>query len=335
MHMKNNQITFSVAPMMDWTDRHCRAFMRLLTRRAVLYTEMLHARAVIHGKREQLLGFSNGQSPLVLQLGGSDPSELAQAARIGEDNGYDEINLNVGCPSDRVQSGNFGAALMLEPDLTARLVAAMREAVDIPVTVKCRIGVDEQDAENDFNHFIDTVAKIGCEHFIVHARKAWLSGLSPKDNREVPPLDYDRVYRLKQRRPELQISINGGIETLKQCEQHAKLVDGVMLGRAAYHNPYILAQVDHKVYGLEKESVTRAQIVELMVPYIEGELANGVRLPSITRHMMGLYLNEPGARHWRRHLSIEACKEGAGVSVLLAARDLVERLREDAACRVS
>ncbi len=326
---------FSVAPMMDWTDRHCRSFMRLATRRAVLYTEMLHARAVVHGKREQLLGFASGQSPLVLQLGGSVADELAQAAKIGADFGYDEINLNVGCPSSRVQSGNFGAALMLEPDLTARLVDAMRTAVSIPVSVKCRIGVDEQDAEKDFNHFIDLVAQAGCEHFIVHARKAWLSGLSPKDNREVPPLDYDRVYRLKQRRPDLQISINGGIETLDQCAQHGKLVDGMMLGRAAYHNPFILASVDHQIYGEKDAGLTRAQMVEAMLPYIECELANGVRLPSITRHMLGLYQNEPGARHWRRHLSVEACLPGAGVNVVLDAMALVEGIREEAACRVS
>ncbi len=326
---------FSVAPMMDWTDRHCRSFMRLLTTRAVLYTEMLHARAVVHGKREQLLGFASGQSPLVLQLGGSEPDELAQAAKIGADYGYDEINLNVGCPSSRVQSGNFGAALMLEPDLTARLVEAMREAVSIPVTVKCRIGVDEQDIEQDLDRFIDRVASVGCEHFIVHARKAWLSGLSPKDNREVPPLDYDRVYRLKQRRPDLQISVNGGIETLAQCAQHGKLMDGMMLGRAAYHNPFILACVDHQVYGEEDLAMTRTQIVEAMVPYIDRELANGVRLSSITRHMLGLYLNEPGARHWRRHLSVEACLPGAGVKVVLDALALVESIREEAACRVS
>ncbi|MCP4933076.1 MAG: tRNA dihydrouridine(20/20a) synthase DusA [bacterium] len=326
---------FSVAPMMDWTDRHCRSFMRLLTRRAVLYTEMLHARAVIHGKREQLLGFSSGQSPLVLQLGGSEPDELAQAARIGADYGYDEINLNVGCPSERVQSGNFGAALMLEPDLTSRLVEAMREAVAIPVTVKCRIGVDEQDIEKDLDRFIDKVANAGCEHFVVHARKAWLSGLSPKNNREVPPLDYDRVYLLKQRRTDLQISINGGIETLEQCTLHGEQVDGTMLGRAAYHNPFILALVDYQIYRDEDLSLTRAQVVEAMVPYIERELVNGVRLSSITRHMMGLYLNEPGARYWRQHLSVEACKDGAGVSVVLDAMALVERIREEAVCRVS
>ena len=326
---------FSVAPMMDWTDRHCRAFMRHLTKRAVLYTEMVHARAVIHGKRDQLLGFSRGQQPLVLQLGGSDPSELALAAQIGEQYGYDEINLNVGCPSDRVQSGNFGAALMLEPDLTARLVASLREAVSIPVTVKCRIGVDEQDIETDLDYFVDVVAGAGCEHFIIHARKAWLSGLSPKDNRHIPPLDYERVYRLKARRPDLEISLNGGIETLDQCEQHGRLLEGVMLGRAAYHNPYLLALVDQRIYGAEGAGITRAQAVEAMVPYIEGELAKGTRLAQITRHMMGLYLGQPGARHWRRHLSVEACQPGAGVSVLLEARALVERLRGEAACRAN
>ena len=325
---------FSVAPMMDWTDRHCRAFMRHLTSRSALYTEMLHARAVIHGKREQLLGYSTGQQPLVLQLGGSEPQDLAKAAKIGEDYGYDEINLNVGCPSPRVQSGNFGAALMLEPELTAQLVSAMSEAVEIPVTVKCRIGVDEQDVEKDLDHFIDVVADAGCAHFIVHARKAWLSGLSPKDNRDVPPLDYDRVIRLKKRRSDLNISINGGIETLYQCEELGRAVDGVMLGRAAYHNPYLLSLVDHQIYGIDASLVTRAEIVDRMVPYIEEQLALGVRLPQITRHMMGLYLSEPGARHWRRHLSVEACKDGAGVSILLEARDLVERIREDAACRV-
>ena len=318
---------FSVAPMMEWTDRHCRSFMRQLTRRAVLYTEMLHAKAVVHGKRDRLLAFPADQHPLVLQLGGSEPADLALAAKIGEDRGYDEINLNVGCPSDRVQSGNFGAALMLEPDLTARLVAAMREAVTIPVTVKCRIGVDEQDSEDDLDYFIDQVAKQGCERFIVHARKAWLKGLSPKENRDVPPLDHERVVRLKQRRPDLHISINGGIEDLRQCEEHLQSVDGVMVGRAAYHTPYMLAQVDQRIYGEQSPVVTRAQVVEGMMPYIEEQLANGVRLSQITRHMMGLYAGEAGARHWRRYLSVEACKEGAQSGVVLEAMEVVERIR--------
>ena len=320
--------------MMDWTDRHCRSFMRLLTKNAVLYTEMLNAEAVVRGKREQLLPFPDEQHPLVLQLGGSEPERLALAAKIGEEYGYDEINLNVGCPSDRVQSGNFGAALMLEPDLTARLVDAMRAAVTIPITVKCRIGVDDQDAETDFNKFIDMVSAAGCEHFIVHARKAWLKGLSPKDNRDIPPLDYDRVYRLKQRRADLQISINGGIADLAQCRDHNKQLDGVMLGRAAYHNPYILAQVDQQFFCATEPAGSRAQIVALMLPYIEGELSSGARLNQITRHMMGLYLGEPGARHWRRHLSEYGCKDGAGGEVVLEALALVERIREEAACRV-
>ena len=331
---KRVQHMFSVAPMMDWTDRHCRSFMRMMTSKAVLYTEMLHADAVVHGKRERLLPFSDAQHPLVLQLGGSNHERLALAAKIGEDHGYDEINLNVGCPSDRVQSGNFGAALMLEPDLTAQLVGVMREAVSIPVTVKCRIGVDDQDAEKDFNHFIDVVANAGCEHFIVHARKAWLKGLSPKDNRDIPPLDHDRVHRLKQRCPELQISINGGIADLTGCARHLEAVDGVMLGRVAYHNPYMLARVDQQFYGDATPLLTRAQIVALMLPYIEDELTAGVRLNQITRHMMGLYQGEPGARHWRRHLSVEACKAGAGGEVVLTAMALVERIREDAACQV-
>lgn len=325
---------FSVAPMMDWTDRPCRTFMRLLSKRAVLYTEMLHAQAVVHGKRDRLLHFPDVQHPLVLQLGGSEPESLANAAKIGEDHGYDEINLNVGCPSDRVQSGNFGASLMLEPDLTARLVAAMREAVAVPVTVKCRIGVDDQDAEKDFNTFIDKVAVAGCEHFIVHARKAWLKGLSPKDNRDVPPLDYDRVYRLKKRRPDLEISINGGIETLETCGEHLASVDGVMLGRVAYHNAYLLARVDQQLYGDDTPVMSRQQIVEKMLPYIEEEMSRGMRLQQITRHMIGLYMGEPGARHWRRHLSTKACEDGAGIDVLLEAMRQVERLREEAACRV-
>jgi tRNA-dihydrouridine synthase A len=325
---------FSVAPMMDWTDRPCRTFLRLLTGRALLYTEMLHSEAVVRGKRERLLPFPPMQRPLALQLGGNEPGGLAEAARIGEQTGYDEVNLNVGCPSDRVQSGKFGASLMLEPELTALLVEKMIEAVSIPVTVKCRIGVDDQDEEKDFNHFIDRVAEAGCERFIVHARKAWLRGLSPKDNREVPPLDYDRVHRLKQRRPDLQIVINGGVEDLASCREHLQSVDGVMLGRAAYHNPYLLAEVDNQIYGSGSAVPTRRTVVEAMVPYIEDDLASGLRLHQITRHMTGLYLGEPGARVWRRRLSVEACRDGAGVEVVLEAMKQVEQIREEAACRV-
>ncbi len=323
---------FSVAPMMEWTDRHCRTFMRHLSARAVLYTEMLNAEAVVRGKRERLLPFPPRQHPVVLQLGGSDPERLAQAAKIGEEYGYDEINLNVGCPSDRVQSGRFGAALMREPELTARLVEAMQRAVGVPVTVKCRIGVDEQDEEKDLDHFVDLVADAGCRHFVVHARKAWLQGLSPKDNREIPPLNPQRVYRLKQRRPDLQISLNGGITDLDQCLVHLQQIDGVMLGRAAYQNPYLLARVDTRIYGESGEPPSRAGIVEKMLPYIEEELAKGARLHQITRHMMGLYQGEPGARHWRRRLSVEGCREGAGGEVVREALERVEAIREHAAC---
>ena len=305
--------------------------MRHLSKRAVLYTEMVNAHAVLRGDRARLLAFPAMQHPLVLQLGGSDPALLSQAARIGEEFGYDEINLNVGCPSDRVQSGKFGAALMKEPGHTADLVAAMQAAVRIPVTVKCRIGVDDQDAEEDFNHFIDLVAAAGCSHFIVHARKAWLKGLSPKENRDVPPLDYRRVYRLKKRRQDLQITINGGIGSLDQAEQHLQNVDGVMIGRAACHNPYMLARVDERLYGAGEVLPTRAQIVTRMLPYIEEQLAEGVRLNRITRVMAGLYLGEPGARQWRRMLGENACAREAGANVVREALSMIEQIRERAA----
>ncbi len=307
----------SVAPMMDWTDRHCRVFHRQLSRRALLYTEMLTTGAVIHGNRAHLLGFDACEHPVALQLGGSDPVQLAEAARIGEGFGYDEINLNCGCPSDRVQSGRFGACLMAEPDTVARGVAAMRRAVSVPVTVKCRIGIDDQDAEADFTHFIDTVASAGCETFIVHARKAWLDGLSPKQNRDVPPLDYDRVYRLRTSRPDLHISINGGIENLQQARDHLVHVDGVMLGRAAYQHPWVLADVDRLIYGVrENPLASRADAAEAMIAYIERRLAAGDYLTRITRHMMGLFHAQPGGRLWRRILSEDARRDGAGVEVI-------------------
>ncbi len=324
---------FSIAPMMEWTDRPCRTFLRLLCKNAVLYSEMLHAEAVVRGNGDHLLRFPKLQHPIVLQLGGDRPDRLAQAAQIGEQWGYDEINLNVGCPSPRVQSGNFGAGLMRDPSHVARLVEAMQEAVNIPVTVKCRIGVDDQDAEKDFNQFIDVVADAGCRHFIVHARKAWLKGLSPKDNREVPPLDYQRVYGLKERRSDLLISINGGIGDLTASLLHLQQVDGVMLGRVAYHNPYLLAQVDHKLFGQEDAPLSRRQIVERMVPHIEEELAQGLRLHQITRHMMGLYLGEPGARIWRRELGEKACLEGAGITLVQQVLEQVEDIRERALCK--
>jgi tRNA-dihydrouridine synthase A len=317
---------FSVAPMMDWTDRHCRMFHRQLTARALLYTEMLTTGAVIHGDRDHLMGFSDAEHPVALQLGGSDPQELADAARIGEDFGYDEINLNCGCPSDRVQSGRFGACLMAEPDTVARGVEAMRSAVKVPVTVKCRIGIDDQDAEEDFTRFIDTVAKAGCETFIVHARKAWLQGLSPKENRDIPPLDYDRVYRLKQARPDLTIVINGGIEDLDQCDQHLAHVDGVMLGRAAYQRPWLLADVDRRIFGEVANPVSsRAEAVEALLPYVEQRLAQGDYLTRITRHMLGLYHGCHGGRHWRRMLSEDARKDGANIKLLREALELIEQ----------
>ena len=317
---------FSVAPMMDWTDRHCRMFHRQLTARALLYTEMLTTGAVIHGDRDHLMGFSDAEHPVALQLGGSDEQELAEAARIGEGVGYDEINLNCGCPSDRVQSGRFGACLMAEPDTVARGVEAMRAAVKLPVTVKCRIGIDDQDTEEDFNRFITAVANSGCDTFIVHARKAWLQGLSPKENRDIPPLDYDRVYRLKQARPDLTIVINGGIEDLDDCEQHLAHVDGVMLGRAAYQRPWLLADVDRRIFGEAVNPVSsRAGAVEALLPYVEQRLAGGDYLTRITRHMLGLYHGCHGGRHWRRMLSEDARRDGAGIELLREALQLIEQ----------
>jgi tRNA-dihydrouridine synthase A len=321
--------------MMDWTDRHCRVFHRQLTQRALLYTEMVTAEAVLHGKRDQLLGFSDIEQPLALQLGGSDPAKLAAAAEIGAGFGYNEINLNVGCPSDRVQSGRFGACLMAEPDLVAECVGAMARVVSVPVTVKCRIGIDDQDSEVDFQRFIETVADAGCGVFIVHARKAWLSGLSPKENREVPPLDYARVYRLKAARPDLRIVINGGIETLEASIEHLQHVDGVMLGRAAYQTPYLLADVDRVLFGAEAKPISRGAALEAMLPYVEAHLARGGRLNNITRHILGLYHGEPRARAFRRHLSENAVGGAAGIEVLQDAIALVadrgERRFESAA----
>jgi tRNA-dihydrouridine synthase A len=315
---------FCIAPMMDWTDRHCRVFHRQLTKRALLYTEMVTADAVIHGDRARLLGFSEAEHPIALQLGGSDPAKLTAAARIGAELGYDEINLNVGCPSDRVQEGRFGACLMAEPELVATCVAAMRDSQPAPVTVKCRIGIDDQDAEDDLRRFIDVVASAGCKTFIVHARKAWLKGLSPKENREVPPLDYERVYRLKAARPELEIVINGGIETVYDACTHLDHVDGVMLGRAAYQNPAILTEVDRVIFGDASDEPTRASALRAMLPYIETHLGRGGRLSNITRHVLGLYHGQPRGRAFRRHLSEGATQLAANADVLRAAIDLVE-----------
>jgi tRNA-dihydrouridine synthase A len=310
---------------MDWTDRHCRYFHRLLAPDARLYTEMVVAQAAIHGDRQRLLGFDPSEHPLALQLGGSDPSLLAQAARIGVDFGYDEINLNCGCPSDRVQSGRFGACLMLEPELVADGVAAMRAAVPshMPVTVKCRLGVDEHEDEDFFRRFIDTVAAAGCSVFIVHARKAWLNGLSPKENREIPPLDYARVLRLKADRPELTVVLNGGLRGLSDIEAALTTLDGVMLGRAAYHEPYLLTLWQQALFDRSANVPARAQILERMRPYIGAHLAAGGELRHIGRHLLGLYQGAPGARAFRRTLS--EARAGAGLEVLDRALSCVER----------
>ena len=315
---------FSVAPMMDWTDRHCRVFHRSLTSRALLYTEMVTTGAVIHGDRQRLLGFDKSEHPVALQLGGSEPGELAEACRIGEDFGYDEINLNCGCPSDRVQSGRFGACLMAEPDTVARGVEAMRKAVEVPVTVKCRIGIDDQDSEKDFTRFINTVANVGCTPFIVHARKAWLNGLSPRENRDVPPLDYERVYRLKAARPDLHITINGGIETLQDAKAHLTHVDGVMLGRSAYQHPWLLAKVDTELFGETSDPVeNRFEAAQRMICYIEKCLAEGIYLTRVTKHMLGLFHAQPGGRLWRRFLSEDARQDGAGIEIIHQALEIV------------
>jgi tRNA-dihydrouridine synthase A len=315
---------FCIAPMMDWTDRHCRFFHRGLTRQALLYTEMVTAEAILHGKRDQLLGFDAAEQPVALQLGGSDPAKLSEAARIGADYGYREINLNVGCPSDRVQEGRFGACLMAEPDLVAQCVTSMARAVSVPVTVKCRIGIDDQDAEADFQHFVDRIADAGCRTVIVHARKAWLKGLSPKENREIPPLDYARVYRLKAARPDLTIILNGGIDSLDACAGHLQHVDAVMLGRAAYHDPYILAEVDRRFFGASEPPVSRRAALERLIPAIERQIASGGRLNNITRHVLGIYHGRPRGRLFRRILSEEGQRPGAGADVLLKAIAAVE-----------
>jgi tRNA-dihydrouridine synthase A len=317
--MKNLSHRFCVAPMMDWTDRHCRVFHRRLTKHALLYSEMVTADAVIHGDRERLLGFSLEEHPIALQLGGSDPAKLAMAARIGADWGYDEINLNVGCPSDRVQEGRFGACLMAEPELVAACVSAMLDSQSIPVTVKCRIGIDDQDAESDLERFIDIVAAAGCQRFVVHARKAWLKGLSPKENREIPPLDYERVYRLKARRPDLTIIINGGITTIEEAQLHLRHVDGVMLGRAAYQNPYLLADVDRAIFGVSAPGTTRGEILTELLPYVARHIAGGGRLSNITRHVLGLYHGQPRGRGFRRVLGERGTRVSATAEVLAEA----------------
>ncbi len=319
---------FAVAPMMDWTDSHCRVLHRALTRRTLLYTEMVTADAILHGDRARLLGFDGCEHPVALQLGGSEPEALAQAARIAEDFGYDEVNLNVGCPSDRVQSGRFGACLMKEPDLVAQCAAAMREAVALPITVKCRIGVDDQDPEAALRDLIARAAEVGVTRFAVHARKAWLEGLSPKENREVPPLNYDLVYRIKRENPALTIIINGGIRSLDEAESHLAHVDGVMLGRAAYQNPALLAEIDSRFFGDTPRSLDVA-LAEFSL-YVERKLRAGVRLSTMTRHMLGLFHGQPGARAFRRYLSEHATRDGAGIEVLREALNFLSPEREAA-----
>lgn len=310
---------FAVAPMMDWTDRHCRFFHRQLTCRALLYTEMVVADAAIHGARERLLGFDPAEQPVALQLGGSEPVKLAEAARIGEGFGYREVNLNVGCPSDRVQSGTFGACLMRTPALVAECVDAMKAAVSIPVTVKCRIGVDDQNPEAALDMLADRVFAAGADALWVHARKAWLQGLSPKENRDIPPLDYDRVYRLKARYPGRFIGINGGVPSLESAAGHLRHVDGVMLGRAAYHTPGILCGADAMLEEQAARDFDFGALIDAMADYAAGHIARGGRLSHVTRHMVGLFHGLPGARHWRRVLSEEGAKPGVGPDVLKAA----------------
>jgi len=307
---------FCVAPMMDATDRHCRYFLRQLTRHALLYTEMVTAAAVLHAAREPLLGFDPAEQPVALQLGGSDPAQMAQCAPIAEDMGYVEVNINVGCPSERVRDGRFGACLMAQPALVGECVAAMRARTRLPVTVKTRIGIDDADSYEHLAHFVDTVAAGGCNTFIVHARKAWLSGLSPRENREIPPLRQELVYRLAREHPALEIVINGGITTLAQCREHLQHVHGVMLGREPYRNPYLLADVDRVLFGAMHAPPTREAVVERMAEYAARRHAAGDALHRITRHLLGLYQHQPGARAWRRHLSEQANRPGAGPGLL-------------------
>jgi tRNA-dihydrouridine synthase A len=316
---------FSIAPMMDWSDHHCRFFWRLLTKQALLYTEMVTTGALIHGDRERFLHFNPEEHPVALQLGGSDPAELASCAKWAREWGYDEVNLNCGCPSDRVQSGMFGACLMARPLLVADCVKAMRDACDIPVTVKHRIGIDDMEHYEDLVNFVEPIAAAGCDVFIVHARKAWLHGLSPKQNREIPPLNYPWVYQLTRDFPHLTIVINGGVQSMDECRQHLNHVDGVMLGREAYQNPWMLAEVDSVLFGMDKPAESRDDVIIGLLPYVERQLARGAHLNHITRHILGLYQGVPGARKFRRHLSENAYRKDAGVEVL---RDAFEMVRD-------
>ena len=305
--------------MLDWTDRHCRYFHRLLTKQALLYTEMVTTGALLNGDVERHLRFNAFEQPVALQLGGSEPKEMAACARLAEDYGYAEVNINVGCPSERVQKGAFGACLMAEPHLIADCVAAMQAAVNMPVTVKNRIGIDEQQERDSLFSFVETVAQAGCQTFIVHARKAWLKGLSPKENREIPPLNYALVYELKQAFPQLEIIINGGITTLEQCQHHLQFVDGVMVGREAYHNPWLLAQVDSQLYAAPDSFNQRKAVIDAFIPYVEQQLSQGVTLAPMSKPILGLFQGIAGARYWRRYISENAFKSNADAKILLQA----------------
>jgi len=315
-HAMNKKI--SIAPMMDWTDRHCRYFLRLLTPNARLYTEMVTAAAIVHGDAERLLRYDEAEHPIALQLGGSDVDWMTSAAAAAAQFSYDEININVGCPSDRVQSGQFGACLMATPEIVAACYASMRDKVDVPITVKTRIGIDDQDSYDFLRRFVDALVAVGCQTFVVHARIAILEGLSPKENRTVPPLNPERVYRMKRDMPDLQVILNGGIKTLQQVDEVLGKVDGVMIGREAYHNPYFLAELESHLQP-SRPLPQRENVVQQMIPYIERELAAGERLSRITRHMSGLFLGQPGARSWRRFLSENACAEDAGPDIVINA----------------
>ena len=310
--------------MLDWTDRHERFFLRLITQSSLLYTEMITAGAIIHGDRSRHLDYNQQEHPVAIQLGGSNPDDLALCAKIAEDYGYDEINLNVGCPSNRVQSGMFGACLMAKPELVAECVLAMQNVVNIPVTIKHRIGIDDNDSIEELFEFVEVVATAGCKTFIVHARKAWLNGLSPKQNRDIPPLRYDIVHDLKQAMPQLEILLNGGIRDIETAQEQMKFVDGVMMGREAYHNPYMLSEVDNLFYNANKKILSRFEILDALFPYVEEELSNGVRLHTVTRHILGLFNGLPGAKKWRRYLSENATKREAGIEVLYKSLDCLK-----------
>jgi len=328
--MKPQLNKFSIAPMMDWTDRHCRVFHRMLSGRALLYSEMVVADAVIHGNREHLLGFDGREHPVALQIGGCDPMKLAQASQIGADYGYDEINLNVGCPSDRVQAGRFGASLMGEPELVADCFRAMQDAVDIPVTIKCRVGIDEQISAEILPRFLRTVSNAGCETFIIHARKAWLKGLSPKENRTIPPLEYDLVRAMKTEFPDLTLVLNGGLQTIEQAKEEMSALDGVMLGRAAYHNPWILSRVDEVFFGAHVNTITRDDIVQDLITYAKTIEDTDPTVKALIRHIMGLFHGQKGARLWRRCLS-EADRSLSPSQRIANAYDAWVRAKEKAA----